>query len=453
MLKQADLVIVGGGLTGLSAAYIAAKNGNKVIVLEADKQVGGLLNTFEIGGNKLEYYYHHFFTHDKELNWLIDELGLRQKVIFKKTKMGVFSKNKIFPFDSIFDLLKFTPICFFDKILFVFSTLFMGKFAKWERFENISALKWLEKWAGKSTTQALWLPLMNIKFGIYASKVPLSWFVGRMRQRMNSRKNGDERLGYLDGSMQVLTDALFEKLKEMNVEIYTNEAVQKINFSVNSTIEFVETQKQKYFGKKYLFTLPGTILNKLLIQNQPVLAAELNKIEYFGAVCVVLELTSKLSDVYWLNISEKDFPFGGIIEHTNFINPSNYNGSHIAYLSRYFALNEDIADKSNEEIEEYMLNFLPKIYPNFDKKTVKNIFVFKTKTAATVCDFNFSKKIPMCQTTVQNMYIANMSHVYPDERSVNNSIKVASEACKTMQIINDFIENSNSLSAKIGFKK
>jgi len=451
MEKDIDLVVVGGGLTGLSAAYIAAKEGKKVLILEAETKVGGLLNTFEVGGNRLEYYYHHFFTHDKELNWLIDELNLREKVIFKKTKMGVFSDKKIYPFDSILDLLKFKPIHFFDKILFGISTIFMGKFALWQNFENVSALDWLKKWAGKTTTQALWLPLMNIKFGIYAIKIPLSWFIGRMRQRMNSRKNGDERLGYLDGSMQILTDALIDSLTKMEVEIKVNQPVEEIIFSQNQSIEFLQTKENRFSGKQYLFTLPGNILSKLLMQEQPNLASALNKIEYFGAVCVVLELNSKLSDVYWLNISEKGFPFGGIIEHTNFIDTKKYNGSHIAYLSRYFALNEDIAEKTNDEIKECMLAFLPKIYPNFKTKQLKNVYVFKTKTAATVCDLNFSKKIPPCKTPIQNMFIANMSHVYPDERSVNNSIKVAAEACKNMQIISDFVQKTNSLAAKIGF--
>nr|MBP6456976.1 FAD-dependent oxidoreductase [Chitinophagaceae bacterium] len=62
--KKYDVIVVGGGITGLATAYFAAKAGKKVAILEASKNIGGLLNTFEIGGNQLEYYYHHFFTHD-----------------------------------------------------------------------------------------------------------------------------------------------------------------------------------------------------------------------------------------------------------------------------------------------------------------------------------------------------------------------------------------------------
>ena len=79
--KVSDLLIVGGGITGLSAAYFAAKKGLKVTVIEAGKTFGGLLSTFEIGGNRLEYYYHHFFTHDEELNFLINDLGIKDSCV------------------------------------------------------------------------------------------------------------------------------------------------------------------------------------------------------------------------------------------------------------------------------------------------------------------------------------------------------------------------------------
>jgi hypothetical protein len=49
------------------------------------------------------------------------------------------------------------------------------------------------------------------------------------------------------------------------------------------------------------------------------------------------------------------------------------------------------------------------------------------------------------------MYLANMAHVYPDERSTNNSIKIAMEALKMMNIDSYRTEKTNSLSAQIGF--
>lgn len=443
------LTIIGGGITGLSAAYLAAKSGKKVTVLEGSPNFGGLLNTFEIGGNRLEFYYHHFFTHDAELNWLIKDLGIEDKLKFHPTTMGVFRDGKIFNFNSAFDLLKFSPISFLGKIRFGFSSLFLGKVAKWENFENVSCLGWFYKYAGKNTTDALWKPLLDIKFGPYADKVPLAWMVGRLRQRMNSRKKGEEKLGYVDGSLQVLLEALLAKLKVLGVELIENAPVEKLNIS-NGKLNSVSTSKGNFEGGDFLCTIPATYLTKLLSE-VPTLAKKTDEIKYFGAVCTILELDRALSSVYWLNVSDPGYPFGGIIEHTNLIPASAYNGSHIVYLSRYYAMEEPIAKKSNEEIGELMIAPLNKIYPNFKKDWIKKIHVFRTSTAATVCDLNFSKRVPSCQTEVENLYLANMAHIYPDERSANNSIRVAAEACKVLGIKTDYVPYGASLSGGIGF--
>ncbi|HWI22293.1 MAG TPA: NAD(P)/FAD-dependent oxidoreductase [Baekduia sp.] len=68
-------VVIGGGPAGLSAGYLIAKAGHKVIVLEADDQVGGIAKTvvdpegyrFDLGG-------HRFFTKNKEVDDLWHEI-------------------------------------------------------------------------------------------------------------------------------------------------------------------------------------------------------------------------------------------------------------------------------------------------------------------------------------------------------------------------------------------
>jgi protoporphyrinogen oxidase len=79
-------VVIGGGPAGLTAGYLLAKAGKKVIVFEAEDQVGGLAKTvvdpdgyrFDLGG-------HRFFTKNQEVNdlWLEimgDEFLLRPRM-------------------------------------------------------------------------------------------------------------------------------------------------------------------------------------------------------------------------------------------------------------------------------------------------------------------------------------------------------------------------------------
>lgn len=447
------LIVAGGGITGLSIAYIASKSDYEITVLEASDKMGGLLNTFEIENNHLEYFYHHFFTHDEEINWLIKDLGIEDKLIFNKTNMGVYRDGEIFDFNTPIDLLRFKPINFIDKLKFGFSSLYLSYLADWHDYENVSALSWLKKYAGKTTTEALWKPMLDVKFGPYADQVPLSWLIGRLKQRLSSRKKGEELLGYLKGGLQTLLDELLKKLKESgNVTLEVNSPVNDLTIK-NNTLQEVLTPNGKYQGDKVILTFPTTYIKKLFHKGYPKLYRDLDSHEYFGAICTILKLKEPLSDIYWLNVAEEGFPFGGVIEHTNFISPRAYNGKNIVYLSRYFALDEPISDLNDEEIKKIMTDKLNVMYPELCSNSIEDIYVFKSKTAAPVIHLNYSETVLPCNLPIENLFLANMMHIYPDERSVNNSIRVASEACRVMGIPSDFVPKGNSLAGKIGFEK
>ena len=105
-----SLTVVGGGVTGLAAAFIAARSGVQVRVLEGSSEFGGLLRTFEIAGTRLEHFYHHFFTHDAEIHWLLKLLELEDAIIYRDSTMGVLRNGKAYSFSSPTDLLSFAPM-------------------------------------------------------------------------------------------------------------------------------------------------------------------------------------------------------------------------------------------------------------------------------------------------------------------------------------------------------
>jgi protoporphyrinogen oxidase len=447
-VKQ-KLTIIGGGITGLSAAYLAARDGWDVTVLEGSSRAGGLIGTFRIGGNRLEHYYHHCFTNDVELKWLLKELKILDMLEFRRTTMGIFRNNKIFDFNGPKDLLNFTPIGVIDKVRFTLASIYLGKLTSWQKWENQAALDWFYRFTGNNVTDSIWGPLLEIKFGPYASRVPTAWMVGRLKQRMNSRRGTEEHLGYIKGSLQTLTDTLLNTLTALGVKIMMNARVKKLLLR-NNTLYGVETTNGIFNNGSFLATLPTTHLVPLLKDSAPSYAEELSKIEYFGAVCTILEMDRPLTSIYWLNVADPGFPFGGIIEHTNFIPPVEYRGRHIVYLSRYYAQSDPIASASKKEIMTLMIKPLNRINPHFDKSWIKNIFIFRTNTGATVCDLGFSGIVPKFKTPIDNLYIVNMSHIYPDERSVNNSIRIAAQACKKIGINSSSVPSGSSLSGQIG---
>jgi protoporphyrinogen oxidase len=126
-----------------------------------------------------------------------------------------------------------------------------------------------------------------------------------------------------------------------------------------------------------------------------------------------------------------------------------YGGRYLVYLSRYFAGTDELARMNPEAIQGVMLRGLKKIYPDFSEADVWKVHVFSSRTAAVVCDLDFSKKVPACQAPIKHMYLATMAHIYPDERSCNNSVRVAAEACRVMGLATGHVPQCASLSAKI----
>ena len=56
--------IVGGGVAGMTTAYRLMQDGHEVSLYEASPYLGGLVRTFDVGGSRLEAYYHHIFSTD-----------------------------------------------------------------------------------------------------------------------------------------------------------------------------------------------------------------------------------------------------------------------------------------------------------------------------------------------------------------------------------------------------
>lgn len=447
-----SLTIIGGGVTGLASAYLAAKAGWRVSVLEASSEFGGLLRTFAVAGTRLEFFYHHFFTHDAELHWLLEELGIEDALTYAPSTMGILRNGGIFPFDGPKDLLPFKPLPPIDKLRFALTSAYLSQFANWRRVEEVSSWDWLERFAGRKTVENIWGPLLEVKFGSHAREVPLAWLVGRLRQRVKSRSAaGSERLGYLRGSLQGLLDALLEKLRSAGVKLVANAPVGDLIME-DGVVRGARCAGGDFRADHILATIPTVHLSRLVAPHAPDYADDLAAIQYFSAVCTILKLRTSLSPVYWLNIADPGFPFGGIIEHTRMLPPEHYEGHHIVYLSKYFPHHDPLFELDEAGIQETMMEGVRRFRPGFEERDLVESFVFRTDYAAPVCDLGFSKRVPACRSPVPGLFVASMPHVYPDERSVNNSIRVAANAIDVLTgERGGRVPTNQSLAGRIGF--
>src|SRR6058998_3286334 len=104
--------VIGAGILGLTAALRFVQAGARVVVLEREERVGGLVASFEIGGSHLERFYHHLFRSDRDVQALIDEVGLGEALVWPRPDTSVFSGGHIYGLDSAADVLRFEPLSF-----------------------------------------------------------------------------------------------------------------------------------------------------------------------------------------------------------------------------------------------------------------------------------------------------------------------------------------------------
>ena len=177
------IAIIGAGYSGMTMAKELIENGYEVTIFEKNNYVGGMCDTVEICGTRLEKYYRHIFKSDKEAIQLIKELGLEDELVWPGTKMGYLSDNKIYEFGTPISLLKFKPISFINKIRFGANVLNIKFIKDYKKIEKYTAEEWLKPRIGERAYSKIWEPLLISKFGEQKSKVSMAWLWGKIKLR------------------------------------------------------------------------------------------------------------------------------------------------------------------------------------------------------------------------------------------------------------------------------
>lgn len=441
------VAIIGGGVAGLAAAYRLMRLGHHPAIYEASPFLGGLVRTFEVGGTKLEAFYHHLFRTDTTIVRLIHDLGLSDRLLWIESKIGYYIDGKIYNFTTPLDLARFTPLPFLDRIKLGLAALYLRQRATWQDYEQITAKEWWIRHAGRKAWEVVWEPLFRGKFGAAAEEISMAWHWCKIRLRFASRSGGPlqkEQLGYVRGSFGVYIEELERRLRAGGVAVHLGQPVRQVLVRDGYAAGLVLAGGQHIVADAVIAAVPSQVFQKLVPPLPPDYERRLNAVRWQWALCMVLALKRPFSHIYWLNIGDRDLPFLALVEHTNFMPAEEYGGNHVLYISNYLEPGHPYFTMTEEELWRLYLPALQRINPQFSEDWVRQRWLFTGPFAQPIITCNYSQDMPPHRTPIPGLYLANMTQIYPQDRGQNYSIKMGEEVAE-MAVV-DFARRPVSVS-------
>lgn len=417
------IAIVGAGVMGLTLAYELVKKGYDVAVFEKDDRVGGMSASFDFDGLTIERYYHFFCKPDIPIFDLLKELGIDNFLKWRETKMGFFYEGKLYKWGDPIALLFFPRMGFISKIRFALQVFLSIKKNRWEKLDRITAARWAKNWVGKKAYYMLWESLFRLKFHQFKDQISAAWVWRRLRRVGRSRKNlFTETLAYLQGGVNKLLTALQEKITASGGKIFLNASVIKINADKNKVTGLVVNGEEHLFDR-VVTTVPLPYIPRLIPGLPKEIANKYARLDNMGVVCVLLKLSSLLTENFWLNINDGAIELPGLIEFCN-LNPLSEK---LVYFPFYLHRTDEKFSKSDQYFIDSVVGYCKKINKDFDESWVLGQRVHRYEYAQPVCPPGFLQGLPPVKTVIEGLYIMDTSYYYPEDRSISESVNAARE--------------------------
>jgi len=422
-----SVVVVGGGICGLAAAYRLAGTGRRVTLLEGSDQLGGLGTFFPSGQGWVERFYHCVMPSDHDLLALLGELGLRETIRWRPTTMGMVVDGRHHPFNSAVDLLRFTPLRPFDRVRFGAISLLLRRLGRGRDLDRTRTEDWLRGLYGDAAWDTLLAPLFGAKFGRAFPDVPALY----VWQRLGRESNVATR-GYPTGGYKSLIDRLLAALEAAGVDVRTSSPVTSLS-TVDDRVLVGLPGGERIEADRAVCTLPLPQVRRLA--DAP-LAARLPTVEiaYQGVVNVLFFLRRPLTGHYWTPVVRSDTDFDGVVEMSTLAGVEPYGGRHLAYAMRYVDRDSPLFVEDDTTIATRWTDQLCALYSGLglSGEDVDEVRVFRAPFVEPVYPLGYLDQRPPVTVAGTPLLLATTAHVYPEVTSWNSSVRLANQVVATI---------------------
>jgi protoporphyrinogen oxidase len=417
---------------GLAAGYRAAKEGHAVDVIEAAPEAGGMAGHFDFGGVSLERFYHFACLSDLPTFALMEELGIADKMVWRKTTMGYFD-GKLHAWGDPISLFKYPSLTLLEKMRYGLFAFVCVRRNSWPVLENESAKDWILRWCGQSIYDRFWKPLFEYKFYNYADNISASWIWTRIRRIGRSRKSMlEERLGYIDGGTLTLVNALIEGIKAHGGRVHLGTPVLRVTTD-NGRVTGVQTAGQTFAADAVICTAPTPLVSAMVPDLPEEWKQRYDAIHNIGVICVIFKLARSVTPHFWVNISAPGIEIPGIIEFSNL---RSMGGDAIVYVPYYMPVTNEKFSWTDERLLAEAFACLRQINPMLFEGDVKDTKVARLRYGQPICEPGFAAKIPPVKTPIEGLQIADTCFYYPEDRGIAESVRLGSAMAQAVDAAN-----------------
>jgi protoporphyrinogen oxidase len=415
---------------GLAAAHRAATLGHDVSLLEADRVAGGMAAHFDFDGTSIERFYHFVCRADAPTFALMQELGIADRMRWVSTSMGYWMGGRVHRWGDPWALLSFPHLGILSKIRTGLQMFLATRARNFDALEGLTAREWIERGSGHAVYETLWRRLMDLKFHELADGISASWIATRIRRVGTSRRSVfQEELGYIEGGSQTLVNALVGAIEAAGGRIHLGDAASLVATQANR-VTAVHTRSGKVHpADAVISTVPVQLVPGLVPDLPSAAKAAYEAIPNIGVACVLLRLARPVTRHFWVNIVDPDIPIPGVIEFSN-LRPL---GSSFVYVPFYMPVTNPRWAWTDEELVSESFAAIRRLNAAVTQADLLGARVGRLRYAQPVCGPRFRDGLPLVQTAIAGLRVADTCFYYPEDRGIAESIKLGREMAENLE--------------------
>lgn len=464
MQDRYDYIVMGAGVAGLSFAYEVAKHGKSVLILEKDKQIGGLSRTLEYKGFLFDYCAHRFHTTNSELLKEVKQIvGPTFKKYTKKSRIYMFGKYLKYPYE-LQNLLRAMKRMQAVKAIFSFGSNYIMRqirsLLRIERTEFRSYKDWFTYYFGRTLYLIMCKPYSTKIWKTQPENISADWADQRfhgikitelakrvvkklLKLDFSSYSLEDDRLApdggefyYGELGAQEIPNGYERALKKLDVQILKNVLIDKIN---DNEIEFVVRGEN---GSKLKISADDSIISTIPLhdcynyieRNNNSVKKQLESLKYMDIIFVYLLLDKEqVSNDHWIYFPDEDIIFNRSVEFTTWSKRMSPEGKTALCLDITCFEGDETWKKTNKSLVQESIDSSIRI-GLIKKGDVEDSLVIRVKDAYPFYDLDYKNKLREVVEFIEetdNIHCLGRTGIFHYNNS-DGSIEMGMELAKTL---------------------